>query len=287
MTNTISVYIPTHNRPVMLARALESLLSQTYKNFQVLVCNDGSSKSYKEVIENYRDLFCDFKYIENPSPMGACFSRNKLIEIADGEYITGLDDDDEYLPTRLEDFVTSTYLEKYAYLSAGHITKTSQGKFKQKIDERVITLDALLSKNIVGNQVFTKTVFLKKSGGFDEKLPAWQDYDAWVNLTQKIGNGFRLEKYNYQWNTDHEEGRISNSLKAELGYELFIKKHKDILSKENLKSLFIQDKINRNVDIGFGDIINNFSVSILASVCKYKLKQKFPDIKEKIYKASK
>lgn len=287
MVNTISVYIPTHNRPVMLARALDSLLSQTYKNFQVLVCNDGSSKSYREVIENYKGMFCDFKYIENPSPMGACFSRNKLINIADGEYITGLDDDDEFLPSRLEDFIKSRYLDKYAYLSAGHITKTSRGKFKQKIEEQVITLDSLLSKNIVGNQVFTKTIFLKESGGFDTTLPAWQDYDAWVNLTQKVGEGFRLEKYNYQWNTDHEEGRISNSSKAELGYELFIRKHKDILSKENLKNLFIQDKINRNVDISLGDIINNFSFSIFSPVCKYKLKQKFPDIKERFYKASK
>ena len=287
MHKTVSIYIPTHNRPIMLARALDSLLAQTYNNFQVLVCNDGSSVPYQQIIKAYKPKFSDFIYIENPYPMGACYSRNKLINIADGDYITGLDDDDEFLPSRLYDFVSSPYLDKYAYLSAGHMTKTSSGLFKQKIDERIITLDTLLSRNVVGNQVFTKTSSLKESGGFDETLPAWQDYDAWVNLTHKIGNGYRIEKYNYQWNIDHEEGRISNSSKAQVGYRLFIEKHKDILSKENLRNLFVQDKINRNVDISLVDLFNNFSLSILALVCKYKLKKKFPDIKEKIYKVSK
>lgn len=287
MSKSISVYIPTHNRPRMLARALDSLLAQTYTNFQVLVCNDGSSEPYQQIINQYKDKFSDFIYIENPSSMGACYARNKLINIADGEYITGLDDDDEFLSSRLHDFINSSHLDKYAYLSAGHITKTSKGLFKQKVDERIITLNTLLSKNIVGNQVFTKTAFLRESGGFDETLPAWQDYDAWINLTHKIGNGFRLEKYNYQWNIDHEEGRISNSKKAELGYQLFIEKHKDILSRDNLRNLFIQDKINRNVDISFVDFFNNFSLTTSVSVFKYKLKKKFPNIKEKIYKVTK
>ncbi|WPQ27744.1 hypothetical protein JJW40_08495 [Klebsiella pneumoniae] len=97
-------------------------------------------------------------------------------------------------------------------------------------------------------------------GGFDEHLPAWQDYDAWINLTKKIGNGYRIEKYNYQWNIDHEEGRISNSSKAEIGYNLFIEKHKDILSKDNLRNLYIQDKINRNVDISLAELFGKFLV---------------------------
>ncbi|EMJ6900044.1 glycosyltransferase family 2 protein, partial [Escherichia coli] len=65
MHKTVSIYIPTHNRPKMLARALDSLLTQTYKNFQVLVCNDGSSESYDQIIKEYRSKFSDFIYIEN------------------------------------------------------------------------------------------------------------------------------------------------------------------------------------------------------------------------------
>lgn len=57
MHKTVSIYIPTHNRPKMLARALDSLLAQTYKNFQVLVCNDGSSESYDQIIKEYNQNF--------------------------------------------------------------------------------------------------------------------------------------------------------------------------------------------------------------------------------------
>ncbi|PRD16792.1 glycosyltransferase [Pantoea coffeiphila] len=284
MTKTVSVYIPTHNRPEMLDRALKSLLAQSYKDIQVLVCNDGSSKSYAHVVDKYNSLFNDFVYFENESPKGACFARNRLINAADGEYITGLDDDDEFLPTRIEDFVISEHLDNHAFLCAGHLTKTSRGVFKQTIQEGVITLSQLLSKNLVGNQVFTETKKLRESGGFDEKMPAWQDYDAWVMLTKRCGDGYKINKHNYRWNIDHEENRISNSTKAKLGYELFISKHSDILSKENLNHLYVQDIINRNDKFLISDVIGHFSLDSFPAIVKYQIKKMFPGLKEKIYK---
>ncbi|MGV0084083.1 glycosyltransferase [Rahnella aceris] len=285
MTKTVSIYVPTHNRPEMLDRALASIVGQSYKNFQVLVCNDGSSKSYKKVIEKYRSLLDDFVYLENEIPKGACFSRNRLINIAEGEYITGLDDDDEFLESRLEDFITSVYLDKYTFLSAGHFTKTSKGTFKQNVESGIISLPKLLSKNIVGNQIFTKTAYLIESGGFDERMPAWQDYDAWVMLTKNFGEGYKIQKYNYRWNIDHEENRISNSPKAKLGYELFIHKHASILTRKNLKHLYVQDVINRNDLFTTKGIIKNFSLEILPIIARYKVNKLFPSLKKIIYKS--
>lgn len=284
MHKSISIYIPTHNRPKMLERALNSLLNQTYKNFQVLVCNDGSSKSYDDVIAKFKHRFEDFKYLKNMNPLGACNARNKLIDIADGEYITGLDDDDEFLNTRLNDFIQSPHLDNFSFLCAGHVTKTSRGSFVQKISSGEILLDDLLSQNLVGNQVFTKTKFLKECGAFDENFPSWQDYDTWVRLTRLFGNGYRIEKYNYRWNIDHEEGRISNSAKAVLGYELFIDKHSDILSKKNLRNLYIQDKINRGDTISWKWVMKNFYPEVITKTTKYTLKKQFPGLKEWIYR---
>lgn len=284
MGKTVSIYIPTHNRPQMLERALESITKQTWKDIQVLVCDDGSQLDCSFVINKYKDKFSDFVFIRNQVPMGACSARNKLIELADGEYLTGLDDDDEFLPTRIEDFLTSEYLSKYSYLCAGHITKTSEGAFRQKVNEGKITLENLLSKNIVGNQIFTKTENLRKSGGFDKNLPAWQDYDAWVMLTKICGDGYKVEKYNYKWNIDHEEDRISNSDKARIGYELFVEKHMDILNKKNIDSLFFQDKINRNQKISTEELYKHFSLELLKVYTKYQIKRKLPFIKRMIYK---
>lgn len=284
MRNSISIYIPTHNRPEMLDRALASLLEQSYKNFQVLVCNDGSVKNYSAIINKYKHSFNDFVYIENDHPMGACNARNKLINIADGEFITGLDDDDEFLPSRLEDFITAPELKNYAFLCAGHYTKTSRGVFRQNVLEGEILLQDLLSKNTVGNQVFVKTEMFQKSGAFDETFPAWQDYDAWVQLTKFAGNGYKIAKYNYRWNVDHEEGRISNSPKAKQGYTMFLEKHKELLSDRNIRDLYIQDAINRNDNIKLQWLLKNIDHDIIKIVLKYKLKKMFPGLKEWIYK---
>lgn len=286
MEKTVSVYIPTHNRPLFLDRALDSLLKQTYKNFQVLVCDDGSSSSYENVVSKYKDKFENFVFVRNEIPKGACFSRNRLIQIADGEYITGLDDDDEFLPSRLEDFLTSKSLGRYAYLCAGLIINTTKGLIKKPIKSGLITLPQLLNKNIVGNQIFIKREDFIRTGCFDVSLPAWQDYDAWVRVTQLCGNGYRENKLNYKMNIDHEEGRISNSPKAKIGYEMFIDKHKNILSNVNRSNLYLQDKINRNENISIVELSMNYSSSMIPLYIKYQINKKMPFIKRILYKVN-
>ncbi|MBL5945882.1 glycosyltransferase [Enterobacter asburiae] len=284
MSKSISVYIPTCNRPDMLDRALASLTRQTYKNFQVLICNDGSRCSYREVIDKYRGQFSDFQYVENAFPRGACYSRNRLIHLADGEFITGLDDDDEFIEQRIESFISSPNLEKYAFLCSGHLTRTRRGVFRQSSRSGVVTLSAMLSGNIVGNQVFVATEYLRRCGGFDEDFPAWQDYDTWIRLLLWFGEGYKLSDYTYQMNIDHEEERITSSWKARRGYELFLKKHQDILSAENKRSLYFQDIINRNDELVWSGIVRNFSLPLLPMIMRYQVKKIFPGLKEKLYK---
>ncbi|WP_413739486.1 glycosyltransferase [Sodalis sp. RH14] len=284
MQEAVSVYIPTHNRPDFLDRALNSLCEQNYKNLQVLVCDDGSQKSYYQVIEKYKNKFSDFICVKNEEPKGACFSRNRLIEMADGKYITGLDDDDEFLPSRIDIFVNATEKSKYAFLCAGHVTKTKKGKFKQPMKAGVITLDDMLNRNYVGNQIFTETSLIRELGGFDVSLPSWQDYDAWLRMCKEYGSGFKLEAYTYQLNIDHEEGRISDSPKAKQGYEMFIKKHGYLMNEANLASLFFQDKVNRKQDITISELLSHFNGDTFKMYCKNKINTTFPFIKQIIYR---
>ncbi|WP_413723256.1 glycosyltransferase [Sodalis sp. RH24] len=286
MGNTISVYIPTHNRPLFLDRALNSLVQQSYKNFQVLVCDDGSSSSYEDVVNKYKNKFENFVFVRNATPKGACFSRNRLIQIADGEYITGLDDDDEFLPSRLEDFLGSKKLGQYAYLCSGFIMNTTKGLIKKPMKTGLVTLPQLLNKNIVGNQIFIKREDFVRAGCFDISLPAWQDYDAWVRVTQLCGNGYKINKLNYKMNIDHEEGRISNSPKAKIGYEMFINKHSSILNKENLANLYLQDKINRNENISIVEFARHYSSSAIPLYIKYQINKKMPFVKRILYKVN-
>ena len=106
MIEKVSVIIPTHNRPHFLARAVESVLAQTYHNVEAVVVDDnapGSSarKRTADVMRRFRNN-SRVIYVQGDHPLGGGPARNLGIEKARGTYITFLDDDDEYLPLKVE-----------------------------------------------------------------------------------------------------------------------------------------------------------------------------------------
>ena len=110
-----SIIIPTYNRKELLKeRALKSLLNQTYKDFEVIVINDGG-EDVSDVIEEYKDKGLDIKYISYKGNKGPSYARNREVEIAQGEWISFLDDDNEYFPTALETFDHYT-TENFKYI---------------------------------------------------------------------------------------------------------------------------------------------------------------------------
>ncbi|HBR1047235.1 TPA: glycosyltransferase [Klebsiella pneumoniae] len=281
MDKSITVYIPTHNRPDFLRRALSSLSKQSYKKFQVGVCDDGSSlensSENRLIVDEYRNKFDDIFLIRNPHPKGACFARNAVIKRADGNYITGLDDDDEFTSERIQCFVDS-WDEKYAYLSSGHIT--FDGKYNTLSSMylgKETNLKELLFKNTVGNQIFTLKSRMLSLNGFDEKLPSWQDYDMWVRLTKMYGAGFKVNAHTYILNIGHELNRITTSNKAKLGADMFITKHSSIINTYQLHSLRLQDLINRSADMSLKFFVKNNDMYNFIPMIKYIIHHNYPN----------
>ncbi|GAB2795310.1 glycosyltransferase [Halomonas shantousis] len=277
---TVSIYVPTHNRPAFLKRALDSLVNQDLSGFQVLVCDDGSNsenkKKVREIIRDYKDKFSDLIFFDEPEAKGACHARNTMINAADGEFITGLDDDDEFTPDRLRCFIESDLIDNYAYLSAGKLVNDDKAVFKSIETKGEITLNKLLFTNIAGNQVFTRTEYLRSIGGFDVSFPSWQDYDMWVRLTKEFGAGYKIQECTYILNIGHELGRITNSQKVRDGYLHFIEKHKDIIGKRHHKALAVQDVINSGSPLATRFMIENFSVKTFYPLSKYWAKAYLP-----------
>src|SRR3989338_8677774 len=96
----VSVIIPTHNRPELLKRAVKSVLNQTYKDLEVIVVDDGLEKRADETVNSFNDS--RLKYIQHPEEKGGSAARNTGIKNSSGEFIAFLDDDDEWLPEKLE-----------------------------------------------------------------------------------------------------------------------------------------------------------------------------------------
>lgn len=244
----VSIYVPTYNRIELLKRALQSVLSQNYQNIEVIVVDDKSSDGTQAFLTELVKKDTRVKSILKEVNSGACISRNLAIESATGEFITGLDDDDYFLPGRVSCFVENRHLlNKYSFLYTHFLTLTKRGQYKKTryLDMAMpdeITPQDLLFKNIIGNQCFTYTKRIKDAGKFTPDMPAWQDMDLFyrllMNTDQKKAKLLRQSLY--VQDTSHDLNRItlSNKDKINRAFTLFCErnrvsgKYQDILEAQ-------------------------------------------------------
>lgn len=253
--NTITVYIPTHNRKMLLERAIKSVYSQSLLPDEIIIVDDGSTDDTPTYLEKLSASDSRVKVITNPSPRGACIARNSAISVATGYYITGLDDDDEFLPKHLET-LKRNFDPKYSFTANSYLVDNGKKKSNQK-SSGIITLDSALHYNKVGNQVFTLTARLKKIGGFDPEMPALQDFDTWIRLIKEFGACKKFKHVTYVQHTSHESPRISSfSEKRLAGLEKFIIKHNEHIEKSHRHSYQIIKKRHLKINLSVLELIN-------------------------------
>jgi len=207
----VTVYMPTHNRRDLLERAVNSVLGQTYTNIELIIVDDGSVDDTWEYLQSVKD---DRLRAFKISPArGACNARNKAIFEARGDFITGLDDDDYFLQDHIIDFIDAWLFSKpyVVAIYSNILRQTDKGckKAYPKLDQ--CKAEDLIYANWPGNQVFTKTEYLRKISGFNADLPAWQDFDCWYRLL-KVNGGVATRKnsHTYVLDISHPHERISN-----------------------------------------------------------------------------
>jgi glycosyltransferase involved in cell wall biosynthesis len=234
----VSVYMPTHNRRPLVERAVFSVLNQTYPNFELLVVDDGSSDDTWDYLCSIDDS--RVKVFRNDVPVGACAARNRAISEASGDFVTGLDDDDYFKPDRIMHLwegldirfslvSTKDFKLRHFFLSPIVYTK------------RAIGLPQLLNYNLIGSQCLVETCKVRSVGGFDENLPALQDYDLWVRLVQKFGPAKLKFSDTYVVDASHGRERVTNPRNRVEAYKIFYRKHKKIMTSGNLNSLRIRE----------------------------------------------
>lgn len=106
----VSIIIPTYKRADFLERALTSCMNQTYENIEIIVVDDNEPNSeYSKTVKSIISKFKGIIYIKNPKNMGGALSRNEGIKSAKGKFVAFLDDDDEFLPTKIEEQIKRYY----------------------------------------------------------------------------------------------------------------------------------------------------------------------------------
>lgn len=240
----VTVYIPTFNRLELLQRAVESVRNQTYKNLEIIVVDDCSTDGTQKYLEQLAKEDSRVRYFLKEKNSGACVSRNIAIENAKGEFITGLDDDDYFIENRIQYFIEN-WNDDFKCLFTNLLFKRDDSRFKTNYRiamKDIVVQKDLLKANHIGNQVFTKTLYLKEINGFDPNMEVWQDLECWYNLLNNNGVAKRIKKEMYVVDISHPHERISNKKveKVKNSFEFFSKKHAlNIDDQNNLKTHMI------------------------------------------------
>ena len=185
------------------------------KNFEIIIVDDNSSDGTQDFLVGLAKVDSRIRYFFKDKNSGACVSRNIAINLAQGELITGLDDDDYFLPHRLEfflDYWVNKKREDSIALFTSNIKseKSNQAKEHSLFSKKYFKKDDLLFANYVGNQIFTETKTLRQVSGFDESFCMWQDLELWYRVGD-LGNFEHVDKPTYFFDTSHLYGRISEA----------------------------------------------------------------------------
>ncbi|MFH1459894.1 MAG: glycosyltransferase family A protein [Candidatus Omnitrophota bacterium] len=182
-----SVIIPTYNRSQFLKTAIESVLNQTFKDFELIIIDDGSQDNTYNLVKSFKDTRIIYKKQEH---QGVSSSRNQGIILSRAEIIAFLDSDDRFKPQKLE--LAAEYIEKFPDIRIFH-TEELWYQRKKLLNQKKIHKkpDGFVFKNslklccISLSTVVTKKSLFKEVGLFDETLPACEDYELWLRACVK------------------------------------------------------------------------------------------------------
>ncbi len=187
----ISVIIPVFNREHFIKESILSVLNQTYKNFEIIVYDDGSTDNTGKVIKRIAELYknANLKYFYSHKNHGPSYARNRAFEASKGEFIAFLDSDDLWLKNKLKIQIKYMLENDWDICQTEEIwirnNKRVNPHLKHKKYAGFIFDKALKLCIVSPSCVMMKRKIFQESGGFDENMPACEDYDLWLRISLK------------------------------------------------------------------------------------------------------
>lgn len=215
----ISICIPTYNRKEFILEALDSCFKQTYKDYEIIIVDDGSTDGTKELIESMKAS--QLKYYYEPHK-GQAASRNRLLELATGKYITFLDSDDLLIPDVLERLIIPLKNRDKTISYGAYMGIDEKGndipKKQQKLPKGKITKDlfSFIYVHTCGT-LFPKGA-IEEVGGFDTSFKRCHFYKMLLELSLKYNfipiKGITYKKRRHSKNDDRTYINTKTELKV-------------------------------------------------------------------------
>ena len=227
MAPLVSVIIPTYNRADLVRQALASVKAQTYRDFEIVVVDDGGTDGTFEALAAGREL----RVLRHPGRRGVAAARNLGVAAARGEWLAFLDSDDLWLPDKLARQIFLLEGQPELLICQTEETWVRRGvrvnkpATHRKMAGRIF-LPSLARCMISPSAVILNRRLLQDHGAFDATLPAAEDYDLWLRLTWRyevglvdeplvIKRGGHPDQLSRQWGIDRFRIRALVKLLAE------------------------------------------------------------------------
>ena len=195
-----------YNCASTLQEALDSLYAQTYQDFEIILCEDGSKDNTYEIALENQKQHNNIVLLKNPHNMGLNQTLNNCLAVAKGEYVARMDGDDISLPTRFEKQVK--FLDEhpeYAVVSAPMIYFDENGEFRRgKGKGEIVARDFVHGSPICHAPCMARTEVFKSVGGYsvDDRLLRVEDYHLWFKIFAAGHKLFMMDECLYMMRDD-------------------------------------------------------------------------------------
>lgn len=183
----VTVLMSVYNGEAYLRQAIDSILNQTYQDFEFLIVNDGSTDSSRDIILSYKDP--RIRMIDNQHNMGLTKSLNRGLEKAKGKFIARMDADDISLPDRFSKQIS--FLEQHpevgvlgTWLESIDINGETASIWKMPVSHSLIVWTLQFNNYLMHPTVMMRRDLVKRAGGYNLIGPS-QDYDLWCRLAKQ------------------------------------------------------------------------------------------------------
>lgn len=227
----ITIILPAYNGANSIKKAINSVLAQSYTDWELLVINDDSSDNTEDIVLDFLERDNRIKYLKNEHNLGVQKTRNLALEIAQNEYVAEIDQDDEWLDKdklkKQVEFLENN--QDYVLVGTGVIVVNEEGieiaRYLMPETDVEIRAKILRANCFIHSSVMYRTKKVKDIGGYTvEKMS--EDHDLWLRLG-RVGKFMNFQEYSVQYcfspkgyNSQDKFLRLKQNL-------LFIKEHKD------------------------------------------------------------
>ena len=244
----VSVIIPKYNRCATLPRCIQSVMEQSFKDFEIVIINDGSTDQTAQFLTSIKEK--RIRSINLPKNRGGNYARNKGVDESRGKLLAFCDDDDIWMPDKIKQQIDMMQSQNIDLCYAGVNSYTNEDKFIRYTFHRPKYNNlhkAIMDDNFIGaiSSVVVKKSMVTSINGFDPSLPALQDWDLFIKLLKNncrvLGIDNPLVKY---FVVDEKRSITCNVFYFKTAIDILINKFQDDpfinLLKRRMKIIFIK-----------------------------------------------